>query len=353
MKERHFFVLVAIMLTTCSLQGMSFVPESSKKSIKAVLEFYPNYAGHLLGVAQIGYKSQYAEKYLESVKPTDLKYLKDHGDLLRWSDGDEGVLSYFFLTFPGYINPASKDQLADYLTDLNSAIAQKSFDTFKNKYEYYIEELELWTGFNENQSLFNYSEEIQTISKILMNNYDSFKEDVWPNETIQIQILADALNDRLQEWNLINRWENITGLKFDSPNYQVVLSMGMENGPTAKALGYDKDWYFYGDDPRWLVQNICEEAGFRILSKLCSDQYDNYDPRLCFEVYKTLSNFITDQILADLNIQHPSSLLKKDTSELYGIIDALWTMNSDRDINELYGNAIETFSKSDFAVNFE
>ena len=123
MKERHFFVLVAIMLTTCSLQGMSFVPESSKKSIKAVLEFYPNYAGHLLGVAQIGYKSQYAEKYLESVKPTDLKYLKDHGDLLRWSDGDEGVLSYFFLTFPGYINPASKDQLADYLTDLNSAIS--------------------------------------------------------------------------------------------------------------------------------------------------------------------------------------------------------------------------------------
>ncbi len=187
MKATRIFFLLALMLSLMSLQGEALNTEPNSKPIKAVLEFYPNYAGHLLGVARIGYDSPYADIFNHSINATDLTYLQEHADLIKWSEGDEGVLSYFFLTFPGYINPESKQELNQYLTALNSAVAQRSFDEFKQTYADDIEELDLWSGFNNNEQIFSYSDEIQSISKILMNNYDSFKTEVWPKHSQQLQ----------------------------------------------------------------------------------------------------------------------------------------------------------------------
>lgn len=353
MKSPRVIFLLAIALSMCSFQGMSLVPESNKKPIKAVLEFYPNYVGHLLGVAQIGYHSSYGDKHKESILPEDLKYLKAHGDLLQWSDGDEGILSYFFLTFPGYVNPASKTQLAEYLTDLNSAVANKSFENFKEKYKYYISELELWTGFNENTLIFDYSEEIQMISKIMMNNYDAFRNLVWPEYYEKMEKLATALNEKFDEWNLIRRWEKLTDMKFEAPYYRIILSLGMENGPTGKALGYNKDWYYYGADPKILIRSVCHEAGLRILSSLCSDKYNNYHPNLCFEVYKSLSQYLTDQIMADLGLQNKIKQYSMHSSELYSIFDLILKVNPDFNVSQLYDVAINTYYRTNFAVNTE
>jgi len=353
MKAPRIIFLLALSLSMCSLQGMSFMPESNKKPIKAVLEFYPNYAGHLLGVAQIGYHSSYATKHKESIIPEDLKYLKEKANLLQWSDGDEGILSYFFLTFPGYVNPASKTQLSEYLTDLNSAVAKRSFEDFKEKYKYYINELQLWTGFNENTQIFDYSDEIQMISKIMMNNYDAFRNQVWPEYYEDMQKLATALNDKFDEWNIIRRWEKLTDMKFKAPYYRVILSTGMENGPTGKALGYEKDWYYYGGDPRILIHSICQEAGLRILSSLCSDKYNSYNPNLCFEVYKTLSHYLTDQIMVDLGLQTKIKSSMKHSSELYSIFNLLWEVNPELKVSQLYDVAISTYNSTKFAANVE
>lgn len=350
MKAICTVLFLALLTISGSITATASLPESNKKPIEAVLEFYPNYAGHLLGVAQIGYTSSYADHYKESVRAKDLKYLKDHADLLQWSDGDEGILSYFFLTFPGYVNPASKTHLAEYLTDLNSAVAQKSFSDFKEKYKYYIQELELWTGFNENDLIFQYADEIQEFSKILMNNYDAFRENVWPEYESYLNRLANAMNEKFNEWNLIKRWERITGLEFKAPYYRVVLSTGMENGPTGKALGYEKDWYYFGENPLVMMQNICQEAGLRILSGLCSNQYEKYDPRLCFEVYKTLSCYLTDQILKDLGLGEKFQPTNTVDSELYSIFDMLWLANPDLQINQLYDLAVATANRSIWAM---
>ena len=327
------------------------MPESNEKPINAVLEFYPNYVGHLLGVAQIGYNSSYAYKHKESIYPKDLQYLMEHSDLLQWSDGDEGVLSYFFLTFPGYVNPESKIQLAEYLTDLNTAVAQRSFDNFKDKYKFHIHELELWSGFNENIQIFNYSEEIQEISKIMMNNYDGFKNLVWPQYDLHIQKIATALNDKFNEWNLIKRWEELTGLQFEAPYYNVVLSTGMENGPTGKALGYEKGWYYYGGDPEIMIKSICQETGLRILSGLCSDKYKSYDPNLCFEVYTTLSCYLTDQIMADLGLESKFKKSSVTSSQLYSIFDFLWEVNPNLEVRQLYDVALSTYNRTRYAIS--
>lgn len=352
MKATRFISLMALILSLLSLQGMALAPESNKKPVKADLEFYPNYAGHLLGVARIGYSSNYADKYQFSVNPIDLQYLKKHADLLEWSEGDEGILSYFFLTFPGYVNPASKNQLNEYLTDLNSAVAQKSFVQFKEKYKYYINELELWSGFNENKLIFNYSEEIQSLSKILMNNYDTYRQDVWPEQEAFMVRIANALNEKFDEWDLIRKWEKITGLEYLAPYYRVVLSNGIENGLSGKTLGYEKQWYFAGGDPKELIKSICQETGFRVLAGLCSQKYANYNPNICFEVYQTLAEYFTDQIFADLGLGDQLKTASS-SSELYSIFDILSGMNPHLEVDQLYSIALDTYSRTKYAISVE
>ncbi len=351
MKGRIILLPAMFLLAVCSLQGMSLVPESSEKPIKAVLEFYPNYAGHLLGVAQIGYDSDYADRYQSTIQADDLKYLKDHADLLAWSDDDEGILSYFFLTFPGFINPETKDELAVYLTDLNSAIAAKSFDNFAEKYAEPISKLDRWTGFNSSGTLYTYGEEIQMLSRILMNNYDRFKEKVWPIEKKKVAHCARLLNSTFADMDLIHLWESITGIAYDAPDYQVSLSMGMENGPTAKSMGYQKDWYYFDENPDRMIQKVCQEAGARILSSLCKGHYDLYDPRLCFQVYQAMSLYCTQRILDAVGIAIQTPEMDHIQQDLYGIIQALTAFSPNISVDQLYEATLDTYSQTFFAMN--
>ena len=63
MKALKISLLVTMMFLALAPQGFSYVPESNEKPVNVVVDFYPNYAGHLLGVAEIGYQSNYADIY--------------------------------------------------------------------------------------------------------------------------------------------------------------------------------------------------------------------------------------------------------------------------------------------------
>ena len=247
---------------------------------------------------------------------------------------------------PGYINPESKQELNQYLTALNSAVAQRSFDEFKESYKDDIEKLDLWSGFNNNEQIFNFSEEIQSISKILMNNYDSFKTEVWPEYSQQLQSVADEMNMHFEEWDLIGQWEAKTGLEFNADEYLVVLSAGMQNGPSGKALGYNKDWYYFDEKSEDMMQQICREAGLRILHGLCSDQYLKYNPNVCFEVYNTLSLFLTEKIMKDLGICSDVACEKHKAYQLFSIFDILHEVNPGLKAGDLYTIALDTYSRT-------
>ena len=342
------FVL-ALTLGPLSQRGIAVVPESNRKNIEAVLEFYPNYTGHLLGAAQIGYSGSYARKYKQTVAAKDLDYLQTHAKLLQWSEGDEGILTYFFVTFPGYVNPASKKHLGEYLTDLNSAVAARNFDQFKDKYQYYIQELDLWNGFNENELIFAYRDEIQELSKIWMNNYDAFREEVWPVYEDQMSRLAQALNEKFDEWNLIRRWEKLTGLEYKAPSYRVVLSLGMENGPCFKSLGYDKQWCYFGNDPKQMIHQICQQTGLRMMACLCAGQYQDYNPNTCYQVYQSMAAYFTDQIFADLGLDQKIKSRQKTDRNLYSVFDVILNINPDIRINDMYAIALDTYTRASFA----
>jgi hypothetical protein len=345
MKAHKISMLAVLVLLTSVLQGFSLVPESNEKPVKLVVDFYPNYAGHLLGVAEIGYQSSYADTYHTSVKPKDLKYLKKNADLLRWEPGDEGPLTSVFITFPAYINPDTKEELAEYLHDLNSAIALQSFDSFYKKYYNAIKDLDKWNGFSVNSYIFDYEEEVQKISQVLMNNFDAFRYWVWPKESEQMHMLANSLNYQIKKLDLINRWEDITGLEYQAPSYEVALSIGMENGPTGKTLGYDKGWCYYGENLNNLVKRICQDTGRRLLVNVCCNKYKEYDPLLCYEVYEALNKYLSEQILSDAGVKYRTSGKLSGESDLFEIFEAIRQLDPGIDATNLYGIALNNYSK--------
>ena len=338
-------LLAVLMIAACVLQGFAVVPESNEKPVKFVVEFYPNYAGHLLGVANIGYQSDYADTYQYAVRPRDLDYLRENGSLLKWEPGDEGPLTSVFVTFPAYINPSTKEELADYLLELNSAIAIRSFDSFYSKYYGYIKDLDRWCGFSVNSYIYEYEEEIQRISQILINKFDNFKYWVWPRESVQMIRLANLMNYQISKLDLIRRWEEKTGIDFKAPAYKVALSSGMANGPTGKSLGYEKEWCYYGENQHDLFRRICQDAGRRILINVCSDKYQEYDPLLCYQVYETMNEYFTKMILAEAGWKYYPSGILEGEEDLCAIFDSIIRINPEIKAQDLYAIALEDYSR--------
>jgi hypothetical protein len=344
MKAQKISLLAVLIMLASVLQGFSTVPDFNEKPVKMVVEFYPNYAGHLLGVAEIGYKSNYADDYHVTVKPTDLKYLTENKELLRWENGDEGPLTNVLISFPAYMNIDSREKLGEYLQDLNSAIALKSFKSFYNKYSDHIKNLDKWCGFSLNSYIFDYEEEIQRISQILMNNFDNFRYWVWPKESERMQMLAQTMNYQLSKIDIIKKWEELTGLSYQAPAYNIAISTGMANGPTGKSLGYDKQWCWYGENMNSLVQRVCEDAGSRILVDVCCNKYKQYNPLVCYQVYEALNKYLAEKILQDAGIKYRYNKKLTGESDLYAIFDSILMTNPEIKANDLYSVALDDYS---------
>lgn len=344
------FVL-ALFVGPLSPKAIAVVPESNNKPVEAVLEIYPNYVGHLLGVAQVKSSNAYSREFRKTVYRNDFRYLKKNADLLEWTDGDEGILSYFFITFPAYINLTSKEELNDYLTALNSAVVVKSFDALKEKYNESVQNLDLWNGFNNNELIFSYGDEIQELSKIWMRNYDAYYSDVWPEQRYQISAVANAINQELESLNLINKWETVTELEYQADSYQIVLSRALKNNPEMKTLGYDKLWCHYCNNSNQMIKQICEDAGLRILAGLCSEKYQDYNPNVCFKVYQTMAQYFSDQILADLGLIKQIKTPGKEESQLYGIFNVIKEINPDIEVDQLYAVALDAFAGNGLVIN--
>ena len=338
-------MLAALISLASVLQGYALVPDFNEKPVKMVVEFYPNYAGHLLGVAEIGYNSNYADDYHVTVKAKDLEYLRKNKELLRWENGDEGPLTNVLISFPAYINIDSREELGEYLQDLNSAIALKSFDSFYKKYRDYIIDLDKWCGFSVNSYIYDYEEEIQRLSQVLMNNFDNFKNWVWPKESKRMKMLARTMNYQLSKIDIIKRWEKMTGLEYLAPEYQIALSTGMENGPTGKTLGYEKEWCWYGENLNSLVQRVCRDAGRRMLVNVCCEKYREYDPLLCYEVYEALNKYMAEKILQEAGLKYRQVKSVNGEEDLYPIFDSLLRTNPGLPAKDLYAVALHDYSE--------
>ncbi len=91
-------------------QRSSGTDSESRRPIEAVIQFGTNYVFHLAAVARIGFDSEYADNYANSVSASDLDFLRAHRHLLTFGMGAGSDLVAVFLFFPAYFDLQTETQ---------------------------------------------------------------------------------------------------------------------------------------------------------------------------------------------------------------------------------------------------
>lgn len=298
---KKFFFVFLILCLFIAAASLSVSAEPSKK-ITMVVEEWPNYIYHLMGVAKVGFDSDYADIYKDMIKPEDKEYLKNHKNLLTFSEGHEADLPYMMIFFPAYIRLESKNDFAEYFNLLNKGFKINNFSEFLQKYAAFIKKQKEWPPSpecNEEylKSLSKYKDVINELGKIYVRNYEIYNKKVWPAEKLKMDKIAKKLNDYLKDKNTILRWEKVTGLTFKFNEYQIVLCSAIKNGPSANSLGYERNIFYSGDSFDYLTQFISHETGTHILVYDFMDIFNskkyNFDDlyramELCAKFYNTI-----------------------------------------------------------------
>lgn len=109
-------------------------PTGDGPRIRVLVEPFPTYLFHLLAVAEVGYRNEYGREHRESLPAADLEALREHGDLLRFSDGGQSPLSVALVFLPLYLNPSEPAALERYFELLDEALRTGDPEAFLEAY---------------------------------------------------------------------------------------------------------------------------------------------------------------------------------------------------------------------------
>lgn len=292
--------------------------------VTCVVEFLPSYLGHMLSTARVGFESDYSDKYHSTVRGKDLDWLRENEDLFKWGNGKAGPLTAYGLFLLGYVSPQGPLGIESYYDSLlemaRSSDVSKLFASFPS-----LERLHrIWGPLDDPRAvgmLKALSGEIEELKRILVDNWESFEENVWPQEEPKVTARAEETNARLRKTDLIESWENATGFEFKAERYEYVLSSGMENAPRFNSLGYGRNWVYY--DIPLLFEGILHEIGSHVLIDLQRDFREECDDfQLLYNVRETLCSHLTKVIFGEQGVQctplDGSAVFDPRADELFG-----------------------------------
>lgn len=244
-----------------------------KKKVVINIEKGANYFFHVQAVSKINYESKYAEVYKKSVYKKDIKYLKDNEALFLFGNGQSlSIFTVLFLFLPSMLNLNNFNKINSYFDNLCYSLKEKEVLSFIKGYEKEINKVEkLHNKYRKvfknkmNIVIDNYFDEILNLVKIYKRNYQFYNQKVWPEEKLKMIKKAEELENKLRKINIIGEFEKITGKKYKSSMFKVVLCSANKNGPDANDLGYDKNVHFYNRNIEAMIYMISHEIGIRIL----------------------------------------------------------------------------------------
>ncbi|SHH27888.1 hypothetical protein [Thermosipho atlanticus] len=237
------------------------------KQIVVLFDKGTNYIFHILAASGINFYSDYTEKYSKTLKSAHLEFLIGHKALLSFQNGHASELVDPIIFFPAYLNLDSQEKIKEYFDLLLNALIRDEVPFIK-KYRDFIEKRTLWTP-EINSGWFNKIKDkvslIEKLGEIYIENFQTFETEVWPKEREKLIEVAEELNKRLKKLNLIKRWEELVGIDFKVPEYQIILVFAIKNGPNANSLGYDRNVFYSGNNLKWTIDFISHEVGTHIM----------------------------------------------------------------------------------------
>lgn len=328
-------------------------PDYYGKQILAVVEKCPNYIFHLLAVAKVGFKSEYADTYMDSVLPGDINFIKEHEKLLSMGGvGSCGDLLPIMLFFPAYVNLESANALREYFFLLDSGFQTDSFQPFLKRYAFYNEKLKSWSPVEEEhlKSLLQYREIIAELGKIYLRNYTAYEEEVWNKEIIKLDKAALEINEYFKDKEVITRWETLTGMTFKFANYNIVLCSAIKGGPNANSLGYERNVFHHDKPFDYMTRFISHEVGTHIMIDVYREIYyrevenlKTFNMGVLYGAYESLAKFYNTMVFKNINIVY--NMPHYHDKEYLEIYYDIYNKSPDITPKDLLVKGINTFLK--------
>jgi len=275
-----------------------------KKQVVTSVEKGVNYFFHVQAVSKINYDSKYAAMYNKSIYEKDIKFLKDNEELFLFGNGQSlTTFTVLFLFLPALLNLNNSNRINNYFDKLCYLLKEKEASVFIKEYENAINKVEkLHNGYRKvliekiDMIMSNYFEEVVKVAEIFKRNYKIYNEKVWPKEKLKLIDKAKELKGKLSKTNIINNFEKITGKKYKSPKFKVVLCSANNNGPDANDLGYDKNVHFYNRDIKDMIRMISHEIGVRILFPM-KNIVNKQNDYLIYDALESIAEFYNRKVL--------------------------------------------------------
>lgn len=282
----------------------------NEKRVITVVEKGVNYIFHTLSVAKIGYDSDYAEAYKDSINKKDLDFLILNKSFLEFANGNSGQLTWLYIFLPCKLNLDTEDKINEYFDLLVESIKIKNTKKFYERYKVDIIYLEkMWGQWWEYCVLNNIegtglqcSEEAERIANIIKNNFRSYEKCVWPKEEEKMKKVSEEVTKIINNMNIISDIEKIMGLTYEEEFFKIALCSANGNGPDANDLGYNKNLHFYGRSIEGIIHFAVHEIIIRLIipirNKLCME-HKNVDSETIYKAVEMLAEFYTVKVLND------------------------------------------------------
>jgi hypothetical protein len=273
------------------------------KPVIITTRFGPNYLWHILAVARIGYDSEYADTYRDTIAPAALKYLESNKSLLEFAEGEGGELSGFFTVMPAWLHLESKSQFQTYFDVVEVALRKGDLSPFVKAYrdadwlDRFFSEHVKRAKFPADQH--DLIEKARRLSQIYVDSLDAYRRSVWRDARRKLAKRATELNDYFEKQDFIAKWEQLLGIPFASNQYEVVLCYANKDGPDYNSLGYNGNLFYY-DKP---FGKTCQFLSHEIGTHLLIDIYftlvttGKYDHRKLYTAYETMAMFYNKLVL--------------------------------------------------------
>lgn len=260
-----------------------------------------NYLWHLFAVARVGYDSDYALRYGQTVDAEAIAALGRHAARIRFGNGEMGTLTSLLAILPGWLRLESHEALRGYLDVAEHCLESGSFAplasafpnaNWEDPWHRHLPALRFQPVLAETAAF-------RELADCYVRNFERYATVVWPEaraamETRRLQLVAWAARH-----DLIANWERFLSLPFLASKYEIMLCHSNRGGPDYNSLGYDGNLFFYDKPFKQTCHFISHEIGTHILGhvKRAVDETGRHAPAVVYRAYEDMVMFLNGRVL--------------------------------------------------------
>lgn len=259
-------LLGLLLLTGCNTQNEDKAVGDRK--LYTDVELGVNYITHIFTLGDIGFMDKdYVTKYGDYVSEEDLECLSNHKEQMSFLQHNSGDLVNEFYFIPAYNNFDTKEKWQAYFKALDDLCASKDarymepyakgFDWQLGRYEY-LKDM-------KDEDLKLVREVLAEIGKVFINNFDTYKDEIWPDVKPILESQAQAYNEMLKGQDYISAWEEVTDCSYGDNSYYIALYYAGRNGPSFNNVSLYKNTAYYNPDAQeHMIDMFSHELGIHV-----------------------------------------------------------------------------------------